>query len=134
MFRVFCLAFCVHCWPLLTATAQDTPGNSSQPSNTVQPPNIVLVITDDQGYPVIGRHGHPWIRTPHLDALHDSSTRFTRFLVSPTCKNHFCLPSITAPNSSSGVVGISQKIVHTISRNHIPLTQTMQKITGENTG
>ena len=48
-------------------------------------PNIILVITDDQGYPVIGRHGHPWISTPHLDALHDASTRFSRFLVSPTC-------------------------------------------------
>ncbi|MCU0781215.1 MAG: arylsulfatase [Akkermansiaceae bacterium] len=48
-------------------------------------PNIILVITDDQGYPVIGRHGHPWIRTPHLDALHDTSARFSRFLVSPTC-------------------------------------------------
>ena len=51
---------------------------------TVQP-NIVLIITDDQGYAPIGRHGHPWIRTPHLDALYDRSTRFKRFLVSPTC-------------------------------------------------
>jgi arylsulfatase A-like enzyme len=48
-------------------------------------PNIVLVMTDDQGYAPIGKHGHPWIRTPNLDALHDKSTRFTRFLVSPTC-------------------------------------------------
>jgi arylsulfatase len=48
-------------------------------------PNIILVITDDQGFPPIGRHGHPWIRTPNLDAMYDASTRFTRFLVSPTC-------------------------------------------------
>lgn len=48
-------------------------------------PNIILVMTDDQGYGPIGRHGHPWIRTPHLDRLHDGSMRFTRFLVSPTC-------------------------------------------------
>jgi arylsulfatase A-like enzyme len=48
-------------------------------------PNIVLVITDDQGYPPIGRHGHPWIQTPNLDKLYDASVRFTRFLVSPTC-------------------------------------------------
>ncbi len=48
-------------------------------------PNIVVVITDDQGYAPVGRHGHPWIRTPHLDRLHDASTRFTRFQVSPTC-------------------------------------------------
>ena len=48
-------------------------------------PNIVLVMTDDQGYGPIGRHGHPWLQTPHLDALYDTSTRFTRFQVSPTC-------------------------------------------------
>ncbi len=48
-------------------------------------PNIILVITDDQGYGPVGRHGHPWIRTPNLDKLYDSSLRFTRFLVSPTC-------------------------------------------------
>ncbi len=48
-------------------------------------PNIILVITDDQGYPPLGAHGHPWLKTPHLDSLHGQSTRFTRFLVAPTC-------------------------------------------------
>jgi len=48
-------------------------------------PNIVLVMTDDQGFGPVGRHGHPWIQTPNLDKLYDTSLRFTRFLVSPTC-------------------------------------------------
>ena len=48
-------------------------------------PNIILIITDDQGYGPVGRHGHPWIETPSLDALYDKSIHFTRFLVSPTC-------------------------------------------------
>ncbi|MCA9127963.1 MAG: arylsulfatase [Planctomycetales bacterium] len=48
-------------------------------------PNIILVMTDDQGYAPVGRHGHPWLLTPNLDKLYDSSTHFTRFLVSPTC-------------------------------------------------
>jgi arylsulfatase A-like enzyme len=48
-------------------------------------PNVVLIMTDDQGYGPVGRHGHPWIRTPGLDRMYDTSTRFTRFLVSPTC-------------------------------------------------
>ncbi len=48
-------------------------------------PNIILVITDDQGYAPLGRHGHPWLKTPQLDDLYDHSTRLTRFLVSPTC-------------------------------------------------
>jgi len=48
-------------------------------------PNVILIMTDDQGYGPVGRHGHPWIRTPNLDRLYDTSVRFTRFLVSPTC-------------------------------------------------
>ena len=48
-------------------------------------PNIILMMTDDQGYGPVGRHGHPWIKTPNLDRLYDASVRFTRFLVSPTC-------------------------------------------------
>ena len=55
------------------------------PLTNAKAPNVVLVITDDQGYGPVGRHGHPWIKTPHLDALYDKSVRFTRFLVSPTC-------------------------------------------------
>lgn len=48
-------------------------------------PNIILIMTDDQGYAPVGRHGHPWIQTPHLDALYDKSLRFDRYHVAPTC-------------------------------------------------
>ena len=48
-------------------------------------PNIIIVMTDDQGYAPIGAHGHPWIRTPNMDAMHAKSVRFDRFLVGPTC-------------------------------------------------
>jgi len=48
-------------------------------------PNVILIITDDQGYPPLGRHGHPWLKTPNLDSLHDQAARFSRFFVAPTC-------------------------------------------------
>jgi arylsulfatase A-like enzyme len=48
-------------------------------------PNIVFVITDDQGYGDLSAHGNPVLQTPHLDALYAESLRFTDFLVSPTC-------------------------------------------------
>ncbi len=48
-------------------------------------PNVVFVLTDDQGYGEIGAHGNPDIRTPHLDALHAESVRFTDFHVGTTC-------------------------------------------------
>jgi arylsulfatase len=48
-------------------------------------PNVVLVMTDDQGYGELACHGNPIIRTPNLDRLHAQSVRFTDFQVSPTC-------------------------------------------------
>jgi arylsulfatase len=48
-------------------------------------PNIVLLITDDQGYGELACHGNPIIKTPNLDRLHAESIRFTAFHVSPTC-------------------------------------------------
>jgi len=48
-------------------------------------PNIVLIITDDQGYGDLSCHGNPVLKTPNLDALHAESVRFTDFHVAPTC-------------------------------------------------
>ncbi len=50
-----------------------------------QRPNVILVITDDQGYGDIAAHGNPQIKTPHLDELHARSIRLTNFHVDPTC-------------------------------------------------
>ncbi len=48
-------------------------------------PNIVLIITDDQGYGDLGCHGHPYARTPHTDALAAQSVRLDDFHAAPTC-------------------------------------------------
>lgn len=48
-------------------------------------PNIILILTDDQGYGDVGRHGNPILQTPTLDRLHDEAVRFTDFHVSTTC-------------------------------------------------
>jgi arylsulfatase A-like enzyme len=48
-------------------------------------PNVVLVITDDQGYGDLACHGNPIIKTPNLDALHSQSVRLTDYHVAPTC-------------------------------------------------
>lgn len=48
-------------------------------------PNIILVITDDQGYGEVAAHGNSMIQTPNLDALHAESVRLTNFHVDPTC-------------------------------------------------
>ena len=48
-------------------------------------PNVVLVITDDQGYGDLGCTGNPWIQTPNIDRFHEESVRFSNFHVSPLC-------------------------------------------------
>ncbi len=48
-------------------------------------PNVVLVITDDQGYGDLGCHGNPIIKTPNIDNLYNESIRLTNFHVGPTC-------------------------------------------------
>jgi arylsulfatase A-like enzyme len=48
-------------------------------------PNVVLILTDDQGYGELGCHGNKIIQTPHLNKLHAQSVRFTNFHVDPTC-------------------------------------------------
>lgn len=48
-------------------------------------PNIILIITDDQGMGDLSCTGNPYLKTPNLDRLHARSTRFTDFQVSPTC-------------------------------------------------
>lgn len=48
-------------------------------------PNIILVMTDDQGKGDLSCLGNPDMKTPALDRLYELSTRFTDFHVSPTC-------------------------------------------------
>jgi arylsulfatase len=48
-------------------------------------PNIIFILTDDQGYGDISAHGNPVLKTPHLDRLRAEGVRFTDFHVSPTC-------------------------------------------------
>jgi len=67
--------------PLLVLAACDSPKDQG----ITKAPNIILVITDDQGYGDLGIHGNPFIRTPVLDSLAGMSTRIDPFYVSPVC-------------------------------------------------
>ncbi len=53
-------------------------------------PNVVLVITDDQGYGDLSCHGNPVLKTPRIDELHADSVRLTDYHVAPTCSPTRC--------------------------------------------
>lgn len=65
-------------------------------------PNVVLVMTDDQGYGDLSCHGNPVLKTPNLDLLHAQSIRFTDFHVSS-----FCTPTRASlmTGNTAGVTG-----------------------------
>jgi arylsulfatase A-like enzyme len=52
---------------------------------TAEKPNIIFILTDDQGFGDISAHGNPVLRTPNLDRIRAEGARFTDFHVSPTC-------------------------------------------------
>ncbi|MBL8792349.1 MAG: arylsulfatase [Planctomycetia bacterium] len=57
----------------------------AQGAERAGPPNVILVMTDDQGYGDLSCHGNPILKTPNLDGLHAQSVRLTNFHVDPTC-------------------------------------------------
>ncbi len=48
-------------------------------------PNVILIMTDDQGYGDLSCHGHPFLKTPNLDQLHAEGVRLTNYHASPLC-------------------------------------------------
>jgi arylsulfatase A-like enzyme len=76
--------FAFSCLALCLANLVCAIGQSSHAS-AAEKPNVVIVITDDQGYGDLSCHGNPKLSTPNLDRLHSESTRLLDYHVSPTC-------------------------------------------------
>lgn len=48
-------------------------------------PNVIIVLSDDQGYGDFSCHGNPVLQTPALDRMYNESVRLTNFHVTPLC-------------------------------------------------
>jgi arylsulfatase A-like enzyme len=95
-------------------------------------PNVILIMTDDQGYGDMACHGNPIIQTPNLDNLHEESIRFTDFHV-----NSFCAPTRAA--LLTGRMSDRTHVRTTVySRNHLNIEETTMaeffKASGYRTG
>ncbi|WP_273565475.1 arylsulfatase [Maribacter halichondriae] len=78
-------------WTLLfliftVLSCKDTKKNTTVTLNaTPTKPNVIIVLTDDQGYGDLGYHGNPIVKTPNLDAFAAESLELTNFHVGTTC-------------------------------------------------
>jgi arylsulfatase A-like enzyme len=76
---------CLHILFLAAPALAAAPAGDAGAAGPPAKPNMVFVLTDDQGYGDLSCHGNPILKTPHLDRLHDEGVRFLDFHVSPTC-------------------------------------------------
>ena len=87
-------------------------------------PNVVVVLTDDQGYGDASAHGNPDLKTPVMEALREEATALDRFFVSPTCA-----PTRAAllPGRHEFAVGVS----HTVAGRSLlrPEVPTLAEVT-----
>src|SRR3989442_12629651 len=95
----------VHTLAVLAALAGFHLAAAANPSG----PNIVLVMTDDQGYGDLGWTGNPIIHTLHIDSFAKESVRFTDFHVSPTCSPTRCALMTGRHEFRSGVTHTIQE-------------------------
>lgn len=61
------------------------PAASGREAAGKQKPNVIIVLSDDQGYGDFSCHGNPVLKTPNLDKLHAEGIRFTDFHAAPMC-------------------------------------------------
>ena len=75
--------------------------NAAEPEK----PNIILIISDDQGFPDYGFMGHKAIKTPHLDKMAAGSLLYTRGYVMPVCSPSLACLLTGLPPHENGITG-----------------------------
>jgi len=72
-------------WPTFALLAIALAATKIYAAAPLERPNVVLIMTDDQGYGDLSCHGNPKLKTPHLDRLAGQSVEFKSFYVCPVC-------------------------------------------------
>lgn len=116
------------CGLVIPAEAGSTPGNS----RSTPRPNIILIMTDDQGWGDISLHGNAMIDTPVLDQLALSGARFARFYVSPVCATTRASLLTGRYHPRTGIIGLRPGL-DTIRSEEITIAE-MLKSSGYVTG
>ncbi|MCC7495466.1 MAG: sulfatase-like hydrolase/transferase [Fimbriimonadaceae bacterium] len=88
-------------WAATGALATLTRSQAAEPR-----PNVLLLITDDQGYSDFGFTGNPVVRTPRIDRLASESAVFRNFVVCPACSPSRAALYTGREHLSTGVWGV----------------------------
>ena len=106
------------CWLVLMGCGNNESNASTEKQDVAKgsqvpaKPNIILVMTDDQGYGDFGMFDNPIVETPKIEELAAQSQRFTNFHVDPTC-------SPTRAALMSGKYSLRAGVWHTVMGRHM---------------
>ncbi|MDP8245610.1 MAG: arylsulfatase [Candidatus Hinthialibacter antarcticus] len=89
-------------------------------------PNVLLIITDDQGWGDVRSHGNPQIDTPTMDSLAADGARFERFYVSPVCAPTRASLLTGRYHIRTGVTGVTRNL-ETMDADETTLAEVFQK-------
>lgn len=83
--QIFKLVFAFAAIFLIIPACKTHHFNTPHAPEDLAQPNIIFVITDDQGYADLGHTGNPYVKTPNIDALAAESISLTDFHSGTTC-------------------------------------------------
>ncbi len=90
------------------------------------PPNVVLVLTDDQGWGDLRSHGNEQLDTPHIDKMAREGARFDRFYVSPLCALTRAGLLTGRCNLRTGTAGVTRG-VETMRTEEVTIAEVLKK-------
>ncbi len=97
--------------------------NNNVPVSTSKP-NIILVMSDDQGWGQVGYNNHPILKTPNLDAMAENGLRFDRFYAgAPNCSPTRATVLTGRANDRTGVIDHS----HALRLQERPLAEALRQ-------
>ena len=79
MYKKIIIIYCIALLVLFSANLKADTDNANKRTN------VIIILSDDQGYGDFSCHGNPVLETPNLDRLYNESVRFNNFHVTPVC-------------------------------------------------
>lgn len=89
-------------------------------------PNIIIMMSDDQGYGDIGAHGNPYLKTPNMEAIGKEGVEMTHFFTYPNCSASRAALLTGRYPYRTGVTAVTQ-VDHFMHTNETTIAEVLSK-------
>ncbi len=87
-------------------------------------PNVLIMMTDDQGYGDLGSHGNPYLKTPNIEAIGAQGIEMTHFFTYPNCSPTRAGLLTGRYPYRTGVVGVTQ-VDHLMNASEVTIAEIL---------